>query len=102
MQITVSTRHHLALVDALRQRAHLVLDRLGRIGDRAIEGTAVFDVIAGRSWVELRVRLRGGTLVVASAEGPDHRSALDQVEEKVRRQVRRANTRPLAHRHAVT
>jgi ribosome-associated translation inhibitor RaiA len=102
MQITVSTRHHLALVEAVRQRAHLVLDRLGRIGDRALEGTAVFDVVAGRAWVELRLRLNAGTLVVATAEASDHRSALDQVEEKVRRQVRRAITRPLAQRHAVT
>lgn len=102
MQITVSARHHLPLVDTLRQRTHLVLDRLGRIGDRALEGTAVFDTIAGRAWVELRLHLTGGTMVIASAEAPDHRSALDQVEEKVRRQVRRANTRPLAHRHAVS
>lgn len=102
MQITISTRHSLSLVDAVRQRAHLVLDRIGRIGDRALEGSAIFDVIAGRAFVELRVRLRGDTMVIACADGPDHRTALDEVEEKARRQVRRANTRPLAHRHAVT
>jgi ribosome-associated translation inhibitor RaiA len=33
-------------------------------------------------------------------ESGDHRSALDRVELKVRRQLRRVVTRPLAQRHA--
>lgn len=101
MQITVSARHDVRLVETLQNRAHAVLDRLGRIGDRVLEGTAIFDVIAGSAWVELRLRLSGGTLLIASAEATDHRTALDLVEVKVRRQVHRANSRPLAHRHAL-
>jgi ribosome-associated translation inhibitor RaiA len=88
-------------VDTLRERAHDALGRLGRIGNRVMEGTAIFDSIAGSAWVELRLHLSGGTLLVATAEAPDHRTALDLVEEKARRQVRRANARPLAHRHAL-
>ena len=101
MHITVSARHDVRLVDTLRIRAHDALDRLGRIGNRVLEGTAIFDSIAGSAWVELRLHLTGGTMLVATAEAPDHRTALDRVEEKVRRQVRRANDRPLAHRHAL-
>lgn len=101
MHITVSARHDVRLVDALRTRAHEALDRLGHIGNRVIEGTAIFDSIAGSAWVEFRMHLTGGTMLVATAEAPDHRTALDRVEEKVRRQVQRANARPLAHRHAL-
>jgi ribosome-associated translation inhibitor RaiA len=101
MQITVSARHDVRLVDSLRTRAHAVLGRLGQLGDRVLEGTAIFDSIAGSAWVELRLHLVGGKMLVATAEAPDHRTALDRVEGKARRQVRRANTRPLAHRHAM-
>lgn len=101
MHITVSARHEVRLVDALRERAHGALARLGRIGNRVMEGTAIFDSIAGSAWVELRLHLAGGTLLVATAEALDHRTALDLVEEKARRQVRRAHARPLAHRHAL-
>jgi ribosome-associated translation inhibitor RaiA len=100
MQITISARHEVRLLDTLRSRAHAILDRLGRIGDRALNGTAIFDVIGGSAWVELRLHLSGGKLLVATAEAPDHRTALDLVEAKARRQVERANTRPIAHRHA--
>lgn len=101
MQITVSARHDVHLLDTLRNRAHAVLARLGTVGDRVLEGTAIFDTIAGSAWVELRLHLSGGSLLVATAKATDHRTALDLVEEKARRQVRRANTRPLAHRHAL-
>lgn len=101
MHITISARHDVRIVDVLRARAHAVLDRLGQLGDRVLEGTAVFDSIAGSAWVELRLHLTGGTMLVATAEAADHRTALELVADKVRRQVRRANTRPLAHRHAL-
>lgn len=100
MHITVSARHDVRPVDTLRSRAHAILVRLGSLGDRVLEGTAIFDSIAGSAWVELRLHLSGGGLLVARAQAVDHRTALDRVEVKARRQVRRANTRPLAHRHA--
>jgi ribosomal subunit interface protein len=102
MHVTVSARH-VTLDDALRDRAAAVLQRLGRLGDCALEGTAVFDVVGGAPWVELRLRCPGGRVLVATAEAADHRSALDKVDLKVRRQLRRVVTRPRAQRHvAVT
>ena len=101
MHITVSARHDVRLVDALRTRAHHVIDGLGQLGNRVLEGTAIFDSVAGSAWVELRLHLTGGKLLVATAQAADHRTALDRVAEKVRRQVQRAHSRPLAHRHAI-
>jgi len=99
MHVTVSARHHLTLSDAMRQRAHEVIDRLSRIGDRVLEATAVFDEVAGRARAEVRLHCRGDRVLVATAETVDHRSALDAVEEKLRRQVRREQTRSLGLRH---
>lgn len=101
MRVTVSARHSLTLDTLLRDRAHAVLERLGRVGDRALEGTVVFDTTAGESVAEIRLHCVGGRVLVAAAAAVDHRSALDAVEEKMRRQVRRMQKRPLAQRHVV-
>ena len=101
MHITVSARHDVRLVDALRTRAHDVIDGLGHLGHRVLNGTAIFDLVAGSAWVELRLNLTGGQLLVATAAASDHRTALDLVADKVRRQVERAHSRTLAHRHAL-
>lgn len=99
MQVTVSARHHVTLSDPLRRRAREVARRLARVGDRALRATVVFDEVAGTAQAEIRLHCRGDRVLVATAEGADHRSALDAVEEKLRRQVRRVVTRPLALRH---
>lgn len=98
MHVTVSSRHS-PLDPGLGSRARMVLERLSRVGERAIEGAAVFDVVSGRPWVELRLHCTGGKVLVATAEDPDHRSALDRAERRIRRQLRRVQTRPLSHRH---
>ncbi len=99
MPVTVSARH-VTLDDRLRTRAGEVLDRLGRLGGRVLGATAVFDCVAGIPWVEVRVHCRGGRVLVATAVADNHRRALDKVDRKSRRQLRRLHTRPLALRHA--
>jgi ribosome-associated translation inhibitor RaiA len=44
--------------------------------------------------VEVRLHVAGGETLVARGEGADHRSALDRAEERLRRQLERASTRP--------
>lgn len=98
MLITVTTRH-CDIADPLRQRATLVLDRLAALSDRATEATVVFDVEAGRQTAELRLQAAGGQVLVATADGPDHRTALDRAEAKLRRQLVRRVAKPRARRH---
>lgn len=100
MQLTIASRRT-TLEPTLESRAHEVADRLGRLGPRAMRGTAVFDTVAGLPWVELRVHCRGGTVLVATGTADDHRTALDVVDRKMRRQLRRSNTRSRATRHAL-
>ena len=99
MRTTITTRH-CEIAEALRQRAELVMDRLVALADRAAEPTVVFDVEAGLHQVELRLQAAGGKFLVANAEGPDHRTALDRAEGKLRRQLVRTGAKSRARRHS--
>lgn len=98
MRTTITTRH-CDIADALRDRAELVMERLVALSDRATEPTVVFDLEAGVYQVELRLQAAGGKVLVATAEGPDHRTALDRAEGKLRRQLVRTVSKARARRH---
>jgi ribosomal subunit interface protein len=85
MNMTITARH-CEISDELRSRADAVLTRLRGLVSRAVEGTIIFDMAAGRSTAEIRLKGGGGTFV-ASAGDKDHRTALDRAEDKIRRQL---------------
>jgi ribosomal subunit interface protein len=93
MQTTVTARH-CEISEALRERAISVVERLGSQAPRPIESTVVFDTHGIRQTAEIRLHVARGEILVAKAEGADHRTALDRAEEKLRRQVERASERP--------
>lgn len=100
MQVTVSARHEVVLDEPLRERAHTMLNGLGRFGAGFMEATAVFDHAAGNHRVEVRLhRAVGATPIIATAEGVDFRSALDAVEGKLRRQLERSRRHTSQRRH---
>lgn len=99
MQTTITTRH-CDIAEPLRERAELVLARLAALSDRATEATAIFDLESVRYAVELRLHAAGGKVLVATADGPDHRTALDRAEGKLRRQLVRSAAKPRARRHS--
>src|SRR4051812_22452781 len=93
MQTTISARHS-EVPEALRQRAITVVERLGKVTPRPMDMAVVFDTDGLEQTAELRLHVAGGEILVAKGEGPDHRTALDRAEEKLRRQVERASDRP--------
>ncbi|HZA97386.1 MAG TPA: ribosome-associated translation inhibitor RaiA [Gemmatimonadales bacterium] len=93
MQPTITARH-CEISDALRERAVSVVERLGNLAARPMESTVVFDAEGIEQTVEIRLHLARGETLVARGEGPDHRTALDRAEDKLRRQVERASDRP--------
>jgi ribosomal subunit interface protein len=93
MQTTITARH-CEISDGLRERTQAIVDRLGSIAPRAMESTVVFDSEGTQQTVELRLHVAGGEILVARGEGTDHRTALDRAEERLRRQLERASTRP--------
>ncbi len=93
MQTTITARH-CDISDALRERARSVVERLGSIATRPVESAVVFDVEGLVQTAELRLHLSRGEVLIAKGEAADHRSALDRAEERLRRQLEKASTRP--------
>jgi ribosome-associated translation inhibitor RaiA len=71
-----------------------VVERLGTLANRPMESTVVFDTDGIEQTVEIRLHLARGETLVARGEAPDHRTALDRAEAKLKRQVERASDRP--------
>lgn len=99
MRTTITTRH-CEIAEPLRDRAQLVMERLAALSDRAAEPTVVFDLEAGAHQVELRLQAAGGKVLIANADGPDHRTALDRAEGKLRRQLVRTVSKTRGRRHS--
>jgi ribosome-associated translation inhibitor RaiA len=89
MLITTTARH--ADVPAeLRARARALLERVGKVAARSHDGRVIFGANHGRSAVELRLHTVRGRVLVARAEAPDHRTALDRAAARLRRQLDKA------------
>jgi len=88
MQTTITARH-CEVSEPLRERAITVMERLGNLASRPMEMTVVFDTDGIQQTVELRLHVARGEILIARGEGPDHRTALDRAEDKLRRQVER-------------
>ena len=99
MQPTITARH-CEISDALRDRVVSVVERLGTLASRPMESTVVFDTDGIELTVEIRLHVARGEVLVARGDGPDHRTALDRAEEKLRRQIERASERPRRSRSA--
>ncbi|MFL5403276.1 MAG: HPF/RaiA family ribosome-associated protein [Gemmatimonadales bacterium] len=93
MQTTITCRH-CEISEALRERAITVVERLESVASRPMEMTVVFDADGLALTAELRLHVPRGEILVAKGEAPDHRTALDRAEEKLRRQLERSSDRP--------
>jgi len=91
--VTVAARHG-AIEPELRARAEAIARRLGGQTPFAHEAVVVFDTAPMAGLVELRLHLAGGKVLVATGEAPEHRSALDQAEARLRRQLEGPAVRP--------
>ena len=99
MQPTITARH-CEISDALRERAVTVVQRLGNLASRSMESTVVFDSDGIERTVEIRLHVPRGEVLVARGDGPDHRTALDRAEERLKRQLERVVDRPRRARSA--
>ena len=99
MRPTITARH-CEISDALRERAVTVVQRLDNLASRSMESTVVFDTDATQQIVEIRLHVPRGDVLVARGEGPDHRTALDRAEERLKRQLERVAERPRRSRSA--
>jgi len=97
MPVTITARH-CDLPDLLHERVREVAARLEVRAGRPAEIVVLFDVDAGVPTAEIRLHAAGEELLMAAGRGDDHRSALDQAEARLRRQLEKPGTRRLRKR----
>lgn len=93
MEIIVTVRHG-EVPEALRARAEQVVAHLAKLAHRPTAGHVTFAVEHQRATAELRLTAARGVIYIASAEAADHRTALDRVASKLRRQLDKLGTSP--------
>ena len=98
METTITARH-CEISDTLRARAASIADRIEAYAPRPVDTAVVFDVEGPQRVAELRLHIAHGEVFVAHGDGPDHRTALDRAEERLKRQVTRASDRFRSPRH---
>jgi putative sigma-54 modulation protein len=97
MPITITARH-CELTDLLRERAQEIADRLESRAGRPSDVSVLFDIEAGVPTAEVKFLATGEEPILAAGRGDDHRSALDQAEARLRRQLEKPGTRRLRSR----
>ena len=93
MKVSITARHD-GIPDQLRERAETVVARLGKLAERPTSARVTFDMEHQRATVEIVLTAARGAVHVASADAVDHRSALDRVAAKIRRQLDKQGVRP--------
>ena len=86
MQVTITARHG-EIPDGLRERAGAVAERLAKLAHRPTSAQVTFNVEHERATAEIILKAARGAVHVASADAPDHRTALDRAGSKLRRQL---------------
>lgn len=89
------------VTDAMRSYAEEKLDKLERLSDQIVDARVVMsfnDRVNGQpAKVEVQVNVPNG-IVRAEERGLDHYAAIDQVVDKLQRQLKKYKDRPLAKR----
>ncbi|MEZ4412671.1 MAG: HPF/RaiA family ribosome-associated protein [Gemmatimonadales bacterium] len=97
MPVTITARH-CELTELLRERAQEIAERLEARAGRPSDVSVIFDLEAGVSTAELRLLAFGQEPILSTGRGDDHRTALDQAEARLRRQLEKPGTRRLRDR----
>ncbi|HTT68500.1 MAG TPA: HPF/RaiA family ribosome-associated protein [Gemmatimonadales bacterium] len=93
METTITTRHG-EIAEALRLRVERVVERLARLARRPTAAHVTFGQDHQRATAEVRLTAARGMVHVASADAPDHRTALDRAAQKLRRQLDKQEANP--------
>jgi len=84
------TARHCEVSEALQDRARAVAMRFDKQSPHALNTTFIFDVSPASHSVEIVLHARGRKTLKGRGAGPDHRTALDRAEEKLRHQLAKA------------
>jgi ribosomal subunit interface protein len=95
MRCTITARHT-EIDDDLRAHARELVEKVSKLSRRPQHAQVTFTEDAGLAGVEIELHAPRGRVYVAKAQEADHRSALDQVIARLKRQLldEKASPRP--------
>lgn len=96
MELTITNRHCL-LPDAVRAHTQRRMERLEKYEPRPTEAVVQFQEDGSEKSAEIRLSVRGGQHLLASATGTTFRSALDRCAQRLERQLKRHRERHTDH-----
>ncbi|NNF28673.1 MAG: hypothetical protein HKN73_15725 [Gemmatimonadetes bacterium] len=96
MKVEIVARH-CELDDALREKAESIVDRWPRYDSSASHARLAFDVQGSSHTVDAQVWRDRHEPVAAKGEGGDFRAALDEVDERIRRILRKDKQKRSKH-----
>jgi len=97
METTISAIH-CTIPESLHEHADRLARRLDRYELRAASLKLAFEKTNGVRAVEARLSSAGNPPFIARGSGPTYRSAMNQVFDRVERQVKRTRSRRREHR----
>jgi ribosome-associated translation inhibitor RaiA len=101
MEVTVSAIH-CTIPESLHDHAARLARRLDRLEPRAASLAFTFENPNGLRTAEARLTSAEGPLMLARATGPTYRAAMNQVVDRIERQLKRRRERVRTGRRAVT
>ena len=97
MEVRITSRHT-TLPESLRTRAEELLSKLNKFDARASVVEVVFDEEKNSKKVEGILHIDRRDPIVATGEGDDFNEALSQVNDRLRRQLRKLRAQAKDHR----
>ncbi len=97
MEIIVSARHS-NLTDDIRRHVEETMIRLARFEDRISRVTVTLSEEKNRCVAEANLTVRRSGDVHGEADGPDLRTAVDRLADKLARQLKRGRDRRRSHK----
>ena len=97
MEVRITSRH-LTLPETLRDRTQELLSKLEKYGARVSVVEVVFDEEKNSKKIEGILHIDRRDPIVATGEGDDFNEALSQVNDRLRRQLRKLQERVTNHR----
>lgn len=94
------TAHGCSISSGDKQQAEALAERWPRFDSAVMDVSFVFEIEGRRRFVEAIVSRRRRQPVVARGEGPDFRGALDDLDQHVKRILRRDRKRRKEFRHS--
>ena len=97
MQLNVSG-HHVEVTDSLRNYVSTKLEKIERHFDRITNMRVILSVEKQRQKAESTIHISGGE-IYAAAEGNDLYAAIDQLADKLDRQLIKKKEKAKGHKH---